>query len=219
MAVYLTRRDLMLLGIAALGIFGLAAFNVSTRTKQIGTRRAIGARRLDIVRYFLIENWLITTVGVLVGCVLALLLGFWLSTTFELPRLKLYYLVGGRCRTLGRRPRRGAGAGAACGAGVACRGNPHGIGIGTNKRNGMQGRTILVIDDNEAVRTALDVLLTLEGARVETVATPQAGIERVARGGVDLVLQDMNFRREATSGAEGIELFHAHARHGAASCP
>ena len=73
----------------------------------------------------------------------------------------------------------------------------------------MQGRTILVIDDNDAVRTALDVLLTLEGARVETVATPQAGIERIARGGVDLVLQDMNFRREATSGAEGIQLFHA----------
>ena len=73
----------------------------------------------------------------------------------------------------------------------------------------MQGRTILVIDDNDAVRTALDVLLTLEGARVETVATPRAGLERVARGGVDLVLQDMNFRREATSGAEGIELFHA----------
>jgi DNA-binding NtrC family response regulator len=73
----------------------------------------------------------------------------------------------------------------------------------------MQGRTILVIDDNDAVRTALDVLLTLEGARVETAATPREGIERVARGGIDLVLQDMNFRREATSGAEGIELFHA----------
>ena len=95
MAVYLTLVTLMLVGISALGIFGLAAFNVSTRTKQIGTRRAIGARRTDIVRYFLIENWLITTVGVLVGCVLALLLGFWLSTTFELPRLNLYYLVGG----------------------------------------------------------------------------------------------------------------------------
>jgi len=44
---------------------------------------------------FRVENWLVTTAGVLTGCVLALLLGFWLSTTFELPRLKLYYLVGG----------------------------------------------------------------------------------------------------------------------------
>ena len=85
----------LLLGIAALGIFGLAAFNVSTRTKQIGTRRAVGARRMDILRYFLVENWLITSAASCSGCVLALVLGYWLSTTFELPRLKLYYLVAG----------------------------------------------------------------------------------------------------------------------------
>jgi putative ABC transport system permease protein len=95
MALYLTVVIALLLGVAALGIFGLASFNVSTRTRQIGTRRAVGARRLDILQYFLAENWLITTVGVVVGCVLALVLGYWLSTTFELPRLKLYYLVGG----------------------------------------------------------------------------------------------------------------------------
>jgi putative ABC transport system permease protein len=95
MTIYLTVVIGLLLGIAALGIFGLAAFNVGTRTKQIGTRRAVGARRTDILRYFLVENWMITTTGVVVGCVLALLLGLWLSTTFELPRLNLYYLVGG----------------------------------------------------------------------------------------------------------------------------
>jgi putative ABC transport system permease protein len=95
MAVYLGVVVALLLGIAALGIFGLAAFNVGTRTKQIGTRRAVGARRTDILRYFMVENWLITTAGVVTGCVLALLLGYWLSTTFELPRLNLYYLVGG----------------------------------------------------------------------------------------------------------------------------
>ncbi|HEX6571059.1 MAG TPA: FtsX-like permease family protein [Steroidobacteraceae bacterium] len=95
MALYLTVVIGLLVGVAALGIFGLAAFNVSTRTKQIGTRRAVGARRRDILRYFLVENWLITTVGVVTGCVLALVLGYWLSTVFELPRLKLYYLVGG----------------------------------------------------------------------------------------------------------------------------
>jgi len=95
MTVYLSVVVALLLAISALGIFGLAAFNVSTRTKQIGTRRAIGARRLDIVRYFMVENWVITTTGVLAGCVLALVLGYWLSTMFELPRLKLYYLVAG----------------------------------------------------------------------------------------------------------------------------
>ncbi|MDH5227906.1 MAG: ABC transporter permease, partial [Gammaproteobacteria bacterium] len=61
MAVYLVTVIALLLGISALGIFGLAAFNVSTRTKQIGTRRAVGARRTDILRYFLAENWLITS--------------------------------------------------------------------------------------------------------------------------------------------------------------
>ncbi len=95
MTVYLTVVVGLLLAISALGIFGLAAFNVSTRTKQIGTRRAIGARRFDIVRYFMVENWVVTTTGVLAGCVLALLLGYWLSSVFELPRLKLYYLVAG----------------------------------------------------------------------------------------------------------------------------
>src|SRR5512134_2684204 len=73
----------------------------------------------------------------------------------------------------------------------------------------MQGRTLLVIDDNDAVRTALDVLLTLEGARVECVATAREGLERVARGGIDLVIQDMNFQREDTSGDEGIALLRA----------
>jgi len=73
----------------------------------------------------------------------------------------------------------------------------------------MQGRTLLVIDDNDAVRTALEVLLTLEGANVEFAATPAAGLQRVARGGIDLVIQDMNFQREATSGDEGIALFRA----------
>jgi putative ABC transport system permease protein len=95
MAIYLAVVIALLIGIGALGIVGLAAFNVATRTKQIGTRRAVGARRGDIVRYFLVENWLVTTVGILTGCVLALLLGYWLSTAFELPRLKLYYLVAG----------------------------------------------------------------------------------------------------------------------------
>ena len=36
-----------------------------------------------------------TTAGVVAGCLLALLLGYWLSTAFELPRLNLYYLVAG----------------------------------------------------------------------------------------------------------------------------
>jgi putative ABC transport system permease protein len=85
----------LLLAVAALGIFGLATFNVSTRTKQIGTRRAVGARKRDIIRQFLVENALITTAGIVVGCALALGVGYQLSRQYNLPRLDLYYLVGG----------------------------------------------------------------------------------------------------------------------------
>jgi putative ABC transport system permease protein len=95
MAIFLSIVVVLLVAIAALGIFGLATFNVQSRTKQIGTRRAIGARRAHIVQYFLVENWLITTTGIIGGCILALAVGYWLSTHFELPRLDLYYLVGG----------------------------------------------------------------------------------------------------------------------------
>jgi putative ABC transport system permease protein len=94
-SIFLVSVTTLLLGIAALGIFGLATFNVSTRTKQIGTRRAVGARKGDIVRYFMVENWLITTTGIVAGCGIALGVGYWLSLEYELPRLDLYYLVGG----------------------------------------------------------------------------------------------------------------------------
>ena len=95
MEIYLLTVTGLVIGVTCLGIFALATFNVSTRTKQIGTRRAVGARRRDIVHYFLVENGLITSGGVIVGCALALGAGYWLSLQYELPRLDLYYLVGG----------------------------------------------------------------------------------------------------------------------------
>jgi putative ABC transport system permease protein len=95
MAVTLSVVTGLVLTFSALGIFGLATFNVNTRTRQIGTRRAVGARRRDIVRYFMTENWLVTTLGVVTGCGLALGAGYWLSTHFGLPRLDLYFLIVG----------------------------------------------------------------------------------------------------------------------------
>jgi putative ABC transport system permease protein len=95
MAIFLVSVTTALLAITALGIFGLATFNVSTRIRQIGTRRAVGARRMDIVRHFLVENWMVTTAGVVAGCGAALGIGYWISVKYELPRLDLYYLVGG----------------------------------------------------------------------------------------------------------------------------
>ena len=95
MAIFLVSVTSALLAITALGIFGLATFNVSTRIRQIGTRRAVGARKLDIVRHFLVENWMVTTAGIVAGCGAALGIGYWISIKYELPRLDLYYLVGG----------------------------------------------------------------------------------------------------------------------------
>lgn len=95
MAFTLTVVTSLVLVFSSLGIFGLATFNVNSRTRQIGTRRAVGARKVDIVQYFLAENWIVTTAGVLVGCGLALAAGYWLSTQYQLARLDLYYLVGG----------------------------------------------------------------------------------------------------------------------------
>jgi putative ABC transport system permease protein len=81
--------------VTIVGIVGLAAFTVATRTKQLGTRRAIGATKFHIVRYFLVENWLITSGGALIGCALALAAGIKLSTMYRMPQLPLFYLVGG----------------------------------------------------------------------------------------------------------------------------
>lgn len=94
-AIVLAIVAVLVAAVTALGLFGLAAFTVTSRTKQIGTRRAFGARKFHILRYFLVENWLITTAGVIVGCILSLALGAKLSAVFSMSRLPLAYLMGG----------------------------------------------------------------------------------------------------------------------------
>ena len=95
MAILLGTVIGLLIAITALGIVGLASYIIKQRTKQIGTRRAIGARKIDIIRYFLVENWLMTTMGVIVGTALTLGLNYWLVTEFELTRLDLLYVPAG----------------------------------------------------------------------------------------------------------------------------
>ena len=70
-------------------------------------------------------------------------------------------------------------------------------------------RTVLVIDDNPAVTTALELLLGLREIRTLTAATPDEGLALLARESVDLVVQDMNFSADTTSGEEGVALFRA----------
>lgn len=81
-----------LLGTTALGIVGLASFWVMQRRKQIGTRRALGATRSDILRYFQIENFLIVSLGVLFGMLFAYGLSLGLMRVYEVPRLPIWYM-------------------------------------------------------------------------------------------------------------------------------
>ena len=75
-------------------------------------------------------------------------------------------------------------------------------------------RTVLIIDDQAAVRDALALLLSIHDIRPLTAAMPDEGQALLARGRVDLVIADMNFSADTTSGEEGVALFHAiRARH------
>jgi DNA-binding NtrC family response regulator len=69
--------------------------------------------------------------------------------------------------------------------------------------------TALVIDDNPAVVTALDVLFSLRDLKTIGADSPAAGLEILASESIDVVIQDMNFRADTTSGEEGVALFRA----------
>ena len=88
----LTFTIILLIAITSLGIVGLASFSVNRRTKQIGTRRALGASKPVILRYFMTENFLISLVGVLLGAALTVGLNIVMIETFSLTRIA-WYLV------------------------------------------------------------------------------------------------------------------------------
>jgi len=69
----------VLLIITSLGMTGLTAFQVTQKRKQIGTRRALGAKKSDIMQYFLTENSMITFVGLLIGVLVTLGITFEVS--------------------------------------------------------------------------------------------------------------------------------------------
>ena len=81
-----------LLAVTAFGIIGLASFWVQQRTKQIGIRRALGATQRHILRYFQVENFILSSAGIVLGLLLAYSLNMLLMSRYELPRLPLAYL-------------------------------------------------------------------------------------------------------------------------------
>jgi len=93
MATVLSLMVVLLLLITSLGLAGMVMFNIQRRTKQIGTRRALGARKRDIVSFFLVENYIICLVGGVLGVLLAFQLGQQLMKLYDLPMLAPVYPV------------------------------------------------------------------------------------------------------------------------------
>ena len=82
----------VLVAITSLGVAGLTSFNVTRRYKQIGTRRALGATRGQILRYFLAENLLFTAIGVVIGSLFAVAVNMLLVNAFDVPKFSWLWL-------------------------------------------------------------------------------------------------------------------------------
>ncbi|HEX3837442.1 MAG TPA: FtsX-like permease family protein [Steroidobacteraceae bacterium] len=85
----------LLLIVTACGIIGLVLYWVAQRRRQIGMRRAMGARRVDILRYFQLENLFIAGAGAVVGTVIGLAGNTWLARTLTLTRMSAGYICVG----------------------------------------------------------------------------------------------------------------------------
>jgi len=89
LAIILGVVSVVLLIVTALGIIGVTSFWVSQRRRQIGIRRAMGASRTAILRYFQTENLMIASAGAALGIFLALTLNFLTAGKFEMARLDI----------------------------------------------------------------------------------------------------------------------------------
>jgi putative ABC transport system permease protein len=81
-----------LLTVTIIGIAGLAGFWVQQRTRQIGIRRAVGATRRDVLRYFQLENLMIVGTGIVLGLGLAETLNMLLVRSYGVAPLPVAYL-------------------------------------------------------------------------------------------------------------------------------
>ena len=95
LAWMLVAVSVLLMLITASGIVGMTSLRVNQRRKQIGVRRALGARRIDILRYFLLESSMVTSVGVGLGILGAVGLNVLLVKQLEMMALPGRYLLAG----------------------------------------------------------------------------------------------------------------------------
>lgn len=84
--------SLIVLIVTLVGIMGMTGYWVQQRTRQIGIRRALGARRSHILRHLQLENLLVVGVGVALGLIAAFAINLWLMHHYELTRLPWQYL-------------------------------------------------------------------------------------------------------------------------------
>jgi putative ABC transport system permease protein len=85
--VLLTCICVALLIVTGFGIIGLTSYWVAQRRQQIGIRRALGATRQAIVRYFQTENFMIAAAGAAIGIAFAIALNLWMVRSFEMVRM------------------------------------------------------------------------------------------------------------------------------------
>jgi len=95
MAVCLSVVCAVLLAVTAFGTVGLTSYWVAQRRRQIGIRRALGATRAAVVRYFQTENLLISICGASVGVLLAIAVNLYMVKSFELGTLRGTYTIAG----------------------------------------------------------------------------------------------------------------------------
>ena len=84
---------LLIILVTGLGIVGVTSFSVTERRKQIGTRRALGATKASILRYFLLENWIVTNAGLILGVLAAYGLNVFLVTKTSGAKLDWRFVV------------------------------------------------------------------------------------------------------------------------------
>jgi putative ABC transport system permease protein len=85
----------LLLAVAALGLFGMTSFAVTQRTREIGTRRALGASSRSIVMQFLTESVVVLAMGTGIGLVAAVALNTALVSLMDASTLSGGMAVAG----------------------------------------------------------------------------------------------------------------------------